>query len=217
MGGPPKDDKLLGVFVIYRREVRPFLESRSRCYRILRRRRSSQWRTRASLNETREALEQQTATTEILQVINSSPCDLARCSRSILERAHALCETFVWRPEMYDGERFRIRWLPKAYRRASEEFLVTRQFAHDREDPFGRMVEGAPTFTHPRPVRNCHTISGPLIAGVPPSTSPVSAPFWWFRYAKTMHCLASSLPIARKSAHSLRNRLGCYRISQPKQ
>ena len=39
---------------------------------------------------------------------------------------------------------------------------------------------------------------------VPPSTSPESAPSWWSRYAKTMHCLALSLPIARKSAHSLK-------------
>ena len=66
------------------------------------------------LNELRQSLEQQTATSEVLRVISSSPGDLEPVFEAMLENATRICEAKFGSLYLYDGERFRLGALHNA-------------------------------------------------------------------------------------------------------
>jgi adenylate cyclase len=108
-----KDEVLIGAIVIYRQEVRPFTDKQVELVKNFAAQAVIAIENTRLLNELRlrttdlsESLEQQTATSEVLRVISSSPGELEPVFQTMLANAVRICDAKFGVLDRYDNETF---------------------------------------------------------------------------------------------------------------
>ena len=109
-----KENELIGAIVIYRTEVRPFSDKQIELVQNFAAQAVIAIENTRLLNELRqrtddltESLDQQTATSEVLKVISSSPGELTPVFESMLENAVHICEASFGNLLLYENNAFR--------------------------------------------------------------------------------------------------------------
>jgi GAF domain-containing protein len=141
-----KDNVLIGAIVIFRQEVRPFTDKQVELVQNFAAQAVIAIENTRLLNELRqrtddltESLEQQTATSEVLSVISSSPGELEPVFQTMLEKAVRICQaTFgnIYRWDGHEVELVASHNVPPAF----AEHRRRSPYRPSGDNAFGRMI-----------------------------------------------------------------------------
>ena len=113
-----RENELVGAFILYREEVRPFADKQIALVTSFASQAVIAIENTRLLNELRQSLEQQTATSEVLKVVSTSPGDLQPVFTTILENAVRICEANFGNLFLYEEDAYRVVAMhnaPEAY------------------------------------------------------------------------------------------------------
>ena len=114
-----KENELIGIFSIYRQEVRPFTDKQIELVKNFAAQAVIAIENTRLLNELQQSLRQQTATADVLKIISGSPGELQPVFDTMLARATELCEASYSAMWLREGDGFRnVAFhgaLPEAY------------------------------------------------------------------------------------------------------
>jgi signal transduction histidine kinase len=99
-----KEDAVLGIITIYRQQVQPFTDKQIALVQNFAAQAVIAIENTRLLNELRQSLEQQTATSEVLRVISSSPGELEPVFDAMLANATQLCDASYGTLWLHEGD-----------------------------------------------------------------------------------------------------------------
>jgi CheY-like chemotaxis protein/signal transduction histidine kinase len=135
-----KEGELIGAIFIYRPEVQPFTEKQIALLANFASQAVIAIENTRLLNELRESLQQQTATSDVLQIISSSPGELEPVFQAMLENARRICGAkfgALWRFENRAARIVSQLGYPPAF----AEFLQRGSHRPGPLNPLTRVVE----------------------------------------------------------------------------
>jgi GAF domain-containing protein len=143
-----KDDEIVGAFGIFRQEVRPFSSKQVELVANFAAQAVIAIENTRLLNELRqrtedlsEALEQQTATSEVLKVVSSSPGDLQPVFEAMLENATRICRANYGVMHRYEDGRFRSIAMHNVPQALADKLTRRGTFLAPKGSPLDRLLE----------------------------------------------------------------------------
>ena len=143
-----KDEELLGAFVIFRTEVRPFSDKQIALLQGFAAQAVTAIENARLLSELRQSLQQQTATADVLRIISRSTFDLKSVLNTLVESAARLCEADVASIPRLTGAIF-DQIASYGYSSDFHEFLQNNPIVPGRGTASGRAVTEGKTVHFP--------------------------------------------------------------------